>query len=112
MKGCNKKSGLKMELSTISAQEKAQIQTQIRLLGWPVLVLALIAYVAMIFGFSHASPEFISWVQSNLLNPPDFLKCAPLFSARVNAHIAFAHAVFLFCSFLYIVSLLSRFQAG
>jgi hypothetical protein len=51
-------------------------------------------------------------VQSYLLNPPDFSKCAPLFSARVTAHIAFAHAVFLFCAFTYVVSLLSRWQAG
>jgi hypothetical protein len=111
-KGCSKKPGPNMELSTISAQEKTEIQAQIRVLGWPLLAAALIAYVAMIFGFSRASPAFISRVQSCFLNSPDFSKCAPLFSARVTAHIAFAHVVFLFCTFVYVVSLLSRWQAG
>ena len=101
-----------MELHTISAQEKADIQAQVRLLGRLALAIALMIYIAMIVGSSYVSPEFISRAQPYFLNPPDLSKCAPLFSARVTAHIAFAHAVFMFSAFVYVVSLLSRWQAG
>ena len=101
-----------MGLSLISDQQKAEIYGQVRLLAWPAVVVALISYVAMLVGFSHADPVFISSMQAYFLNPPDFSKCAPLFTARVTAHLAFAHVVFLFCAFVCIVSILSRWQAG
>lgn len=101
-----------MGLSLISDQQKAEIYGQVRLLAWPAVVVAMIFYVAMLVGFSHAGPVFISSVQAYFLNPPDFSKCAPLFTARLTAHIAFAHVAFLFCAFVCLVSIISRWQSG
>jgi uncharacterized membrane protein len=98
--------------TTITDEERATVTAQIQRLAWPILGLALVVYVGLIVGFSYASPQFIVSVQPYLLNPPDFSKCEPAFSARITAHILFAHLALIFCGFLALVSLASRYENG
>lgn len=98
--------------TTITDEERATVTAQIQRLARFVLGLALAVYVGLLVGFSYASPQFIASVQPYLFNPPDFSKCEPTFSARVTAHIVFAHLVLMFCAFLTLVSLASRYENG
>lgn len=98
--------------TTITDEERATITAQRQKLGWSILGLALVGYVGLLVGFSYASPQFIASVQPYLFNPPDFSKCEPGFSARVTAHIVFAHLVVIFCVTLMFISLATRHENG
>jgi hypothetical protein len=95
-------------LPTISAEEKALIQAQVRAFVLPLTGLTFLGWIAFLYGFGHAAPSTLDWAKSHFLNPPDFTRCEPQFSAIIIGHIAFSHVATALGLFLMLATGFSR----
>jgi hypothetical protein len=95
-------------LPTISREERAYVQAQVRAFALPLVGLSLFGWIAALYGFAHANPASVNWIRPYLLNPPDFSSCEPTFSSMITGHIAFSHVVTALGLFLMLVTGISR----